>query len=508
MRALRHGHHFPIWGTMSSSLDAQQAQPSTEGNDLSRTLRSRHLNMIAIGGAIGTGLFLASAGSIHDAGPGGAVLAYAAIGFMVWLLMQSLGEMSTYLPLANSFEAYGSRYVSPSFGFAQGWNYWYNWAITVAAELAAAGIILNYWFPHLNPWVSGIGMFILLFLVNAAAVRLYGESESLFSAIKVITVLVFLVVGVLMIFGIMTDAPGTKNWTNDNAPFVDGWKGLLSIFMIAGFSFQGTELIAVAAGEADQPEKTIPKAIRAVFFRILLFYIGTFIVIGFLLPYTDKRLVDSTNGDISASPFTLIFEKAGVVGAASVMNAVILTAILSAGSSGLFASTRMLYGLGQRGMAPKFLLKTDKRNVPMPALLVTAGLALLCFAISQMMESAYTWLVNASALAGFITWCGIAWSHIKFRKAYVAQGYDVNDLPFKAKWYPLGPVVAFVMCAVVIVMQNSDLVFEGKFDAQKMLETYIGIPFFLALWGGHKLVTKSKKVDPMEADLSRKLTHE
>lgn len=494
---------------MSTSLDAQQpAQPSTDGNDLTRGLRSRHLNMIAIGGAIGTGLFLASAGSIHDAGPGGALVAYAAIGFMVWLLMQSLGEMSTYLPLANSFEAYGSRFVSPSFGFAQGWNYWYNWAITVAAELAAAGIILNYWWPELNPWVSGLGMFAILFLVNFASVRFYGESESLFSAIKVLTVLIFLVVGVLMIFGLMTDAPGTKNWTAGEAPFVGGWQGLLSIFMIAGFSFQGTELIAVAAGEADQPEKTIPKAIRAVFFRILLFYIGTFIIIGFLLPYTDKHLVDSSNGDIAASPFTLIFEKAGVVGAASVMNAVILTAILSAGSSGLFASTRMLYALGQRGMAPKFLLKTDKRNVPVPALIVTSLLAVGCFALSQTTESAYTWLVNASALAGFITWCGVAWSHYKFRKAYVAQGNKVEDLPYRAKWYPLGPIVALTMCSIVILMQNSDLVFDGKFDMQKMVETYLGIPVFLALWWGHKLVTKSKKVNPAEADLTRSYTHD
>ena len=486
----------------------EAAPAPSGGNDLSRGLRSRHLNMIAIGGAIGTGLFLASAGSIKDAGPGGSLLAYAAIGFMVWLLMQSLGEMSTYLPLANSFEAYGSRFVSPSFGFAQGWNYWYNWAVTVAAELAAAGIILNYWWPSLNPWVSGLGMFVVLFLVNIASVRFYGESESLFSAIKVITVIVFLVVGVMMIFGLMTDAPGAKNWTTGEAPFVGGWQGVLSIFMIAGFSFQGTELIAVAAGEAQEPEKTIPKAIRAVFFRILLFYIGTFIVIGFLLPYTDSRLAKSSDGDIAASPFTLIFEKAGVVGAASVMNAVILTAILSAGSSGLFASTRMLYALGQRGMAPKFLLKTDSRNVPVPALLVTSALAVICFALSQVTEQAYLWLVNASALAGFITWCGIAWSHYKFRKAYVAQGHDVADLPFRAKWYPLGPIVALVMCAAVIVMQNTELVFDGKFDLRKMLETYIGIPLFLALWLGHKAITKSKKVDPATADLSRTLSHD
>ena len=478
------------------------------GNELRRDLRARHLNMIAIGGAIGTGLFLASAGSIKDAGPGGALLAYGVIGFMVWLLMQSLGEMSTYLPLANSFEAYGTRFVSPSFGFAQGWNYWFNWAITVAAEIAAAGIIVSYWWPDVNQKLVALAFFAILFVINAISVRAFGESEFLFASIKVITVLVFLAVGVLMIVGILTDSPGAKNWTTGQAPFVGGLSGVIGIFMIAGFSFQGTEMIGVAAGEADEPEKTIPKAIRAVFFRILLFYIGAFVVIGFLLPYTDGKLAKSAEGDITASPFTLIFEKAGVAGAASVMNAVILTAILSAGSSGLFASTRMLYALAQRGMAPKFLLTTNKRAVPMPALLLTAAVALLCYGLSLLSEDAYGWLIAASGLAGFITWCGIAWSHLKFRRAYVAQGYDLADLPFRAKWFPLGPIIALAMCAAVIVMQNSDLFLKGSVDPGGLLESYIGLPLFLGAWGIHKLVTKSRKVQPLEADLTRSHTHD
>lgn len=505
---------------MATQADSTPAEPSgpagsvadpTPGaggqNELRRDLNARHLNMIAIGGAIGTGLFLASAGSIHEAGPGGALAAYGVIGFMVWLLMQSLGEMSTYLPLANSFEAYGTRFVSRSFGFAQGWNYWFNWAITVAAEIAAAGAVVNYWAPDVDQRLVALVFFAILFAINAISVRAFGESEFLFASIKVITVLVFLTVGVLMIFGIMTEAPGTKNWTTGQAPFVGGFSGIIAIFMIAGFSFQGTEMIGVAAGEADEPEKTIPKAIRAVFFRILIFYIGAFVVIGFLLPYTDPRLVNAADGDIQASPFTLIFEKVGVVGAASVMNAVILTAILSAGSSGLYVSTRMLYAMAQKGMAPRFLLKTNRRSVPMPALLLTALVALGCYGLSLLSSDAYGWLVAASGLAGFITWCGIAWSHLKFRKAYVAQGGRVEDLPFRAKWYPLGPVVALGMCALVIVLQNKDLIFEGTVDPGGLLESYIGLPLFLAVWAGHKLVTKSKKVDPLEADLTRTRSH-
>ena len=236
--------------------------------------------------------------------------------------------------------------------------------------------------------------------------------------------------------------------------------------------------------------------------------VGAFVVIGFLLPYTDGKLAKSAEGDITASPFTLIFEKAGVAGAASVMNAVILTAILSAGSSGLFASTRMLYALAQRGMAPKFLLTTNKRAVPMPALLLTAAVALLCYGLSLLSEDAYGWLIAASGLAGFITWCGIAWSHLKFRRAYVAQGYDLADLPFRAKWFPLGPIIALAMCAAVIVMQNSDLFLKGSVDPGGLLESYIGLPLFLGAWGIHKLVTKSRKVQPLEADLTRSHTHD
>ena len=376
-----------------------------------------------------------------------------------------------------------------------------------AAEIAAAGAVVNYWAPDVDQRLVALVFFAILFAINAISVRAFGESEFLFASIKVITVLVFLAVGVLMIFGTMTEAPGTKNWTTGQAPFVGGFSGIIAIFMIAGFSFQGTEMIGVAAGEADEPEKTIPKAIRAVFFRILIFYIGAFVVIGFLLPYTDPRLVNAADGDIQASPFTLIFEKVGVVGAASVMNAVILTAILSAGSSGLYVSTRMLYAMAQKGMAPSFLLKTNRRSVPMPALLLTALVALGCYGLSLLSSDAYGWLVAASGLAGFITWCGIAWSHLKFRKAYVAQGGRVEDLPFRAKWYPLGPVVALGMCALVIVLQNKDLIFEGTVDPGGLLESYIGLPLFLAVWAGHKLVTKSKKVDPLEADLTRTRSH-
>ncbi|WP_246418862.1 amino acid permease [Micrococcus cohnii] len=470
-----------------------------------RTLKTRHLTMIAMGGAIGTGLFVASGNSIATAGPGGALLAYVLIGFMVFLLMQSLGEMASYLPVSGAFEEYATRFVSPSFGFAIGWNYWYNWAITVAAELVAAALVMRYWLPDVPSWIWSALFLAILFGLNALSTRSYGESEFWFSLIKVATVVIFLVLGVLMILGIMGgEAPGFENWTTGEAPFVGGGFGLMAIFLVAGFSFQGTELVGVAAGEAEDPEKNVPTAIRTVFFRILLFYVGAITIIGFLIPYTSPNLLGSDVEDISISPFTLVFENAGVLAAATVMNAVILTAILSAGNSGLYASTRMLWALADSGKAPRFLAKVNRRGVPMNALLVTTLVGALCFLTTLIGDgAAYVWLVSASGLAGFIVWMGIAWSHYRFRRAYLAQGRDLADLPYKAALFPLGPIVALLMCAVVVLGQNFEAFAAGTADLLSIVTAYIGLPLFLAVWLGHKLVTKSRPVRYEDADLSR-----
>ncbi|MDO5746565.1 MAG: amino acid permease [Actinomycetaceae bacterium] len=470
--------------------------------------------MIAIGGAIGTGLFLASGGTISEAGPGGALVAYGAIGIMVFLLMQSLGEMSAYCPSSGAFETYASRYVSKSFGFAQGWNYWYNWAITVAAELVAATIIMKYWLPDVPAWVWSLVFLVILFGINAFSVKGFGESEFWFAGIKVVTVIVFLVIGIAMIFGIFTgESPGFSNWTVEEAPFVNGWMGIMGVFMIAGFSFQGTEMIGVAAGETEDPEKNVPKATRAVFFRILLFYVGAIAVIGFLLPYTHPDLLAGASADsetvegfveaVRLSPFTIIFDKAGILGAASVMNAIILTSILSAGNSGMYVSTRMLYSLAKEGKAPKIFTKVTSHGVPMNALIATTVVGMLCFLTSLIGSgAAYLWLVNASGLAGFITWLGIALSHYRFRKAFIAQGHYTQELPYRALFYPAGPLVALAMCIIVIIGQSQSM-WETGFVFKDFMAAYIGLILFIAVWAGHKIVTKSPMIDPREANLSR-----
>ncbi|PLT33958.1 amino acid permease [Bacillus sp. V5-8f] len=471
---------------------------SNNPTQLKRGLKARHLTMISLGGTIGTGLFLASGGAIHSAGPGGALVAYAAIGIMVYFLMTGLAEMAAFMPVAGSFRVYASKFVDPAFGFALGWNYWYNWAITIAAELAAVVLIMKFWFPDSPSVLWSALCLAIMFLLNYMSVKGFGEAEYWFSLIKVVTVIVFLITGFMMILGIMGgEAIGFKNFTMDDAPFNGGFMTIMGIFMAAGFSFQGTELLGVAAGESEDPRKNIPKAIRQVFWRILLFYILAIFVIGLIIPYTTESLLSS---DIAVSPFTLVFEKAGLAFAASVMNAVILSAILSAGNSGMYASTRMLWDLARDGKAPKFLGKLDKRGIPVNALIVTSLVGTLAFLTTFFGDGVvYVWLLNASGMSGFIAWVGIAISHYRFRKAYVAQGRDLKDLPYRAKWYPFGPLFALVVCMIVILGQNYSAFTGGKIDWEGAMVSYIGLPLFLILWIGYKLINKTKVVSPKEA---------
>ncbi|MBX9976588.1 amino acid permease [Cytobacillus firmus] len=481
----------------------ENTHKSANPTQLKRTLKARHLTMISLGGSIGTGIFLASGGAIHNAGPGGALLAYAAIGIMVYFLMTSLAEMAAYMPVAGSFKVYATKFVEPAFGFAIGWNYWYNWAITIAAELAAVVLIMKFWFPDTPSFIWSAAALAIMFGINYLSVKGFGETEFWFSLIKVVTVIIFIITGFLMVFGIMGgEAIGFTNFTIGDAPFNGGFFAILGVFMAAGFSFQGTELLGVAAGESENPEKTIPKAINTVFWRILLFYILAIFVIGLILPYTDERLLSDS---VSVSPFTLVFERAGFAFAASVMNAIILSAVLSAGNSGMYASTRMLWDLARDGKAPKFLGKLDKRGVPINALIVTTFVGSLAFLTTFFGDGAvYVWLLNASGMAGFVTWLGIAYSHYRFRRAYIAQGGNLNDLPYRAKWFPFGPIFALILCIFIILGQNFQAFLGGEIDWNGVLVSYIGVPLFLVVWLVYKVKHKTKLIPLKDCDLENK----
>ncbi|OOB75536.1 gamma-aminobutyrate permease [Clostridium haemolyticum] len=467
-----------------------------EFGELQRGLKPRHLNMIAMGGSIGTGIFLAMGDTIHQAGAGGALTAYGLIGIMVYFLITSLGEMATYMPISGSFSAYANKFIDPALGFALGWNYWYNWAITIAAEMVAGGLVMRYWFPNVKPLIWSIIFLAIIVGLNVLSSKSFGESEYWFASIKVVTVIIFLLVGFATIVGVIGgDKIGFKNFTSNGGPFVGGLKSIFMIFLMAGFAFQGTELVGVAAAESENPEKSIPKAINTIFWRILIFYLGTIVVIGAVIPVTQLG--------VDKSAFTVVFEKAGIVVAASVMNAVILTSILSAGNSGMYASSRMLYAMAREGMAPRIFGKTNSKGVPINAVLLTTLIASICFLTGVFAQSTvYVWLVAASGLAGFIAWIGIAICHYRFRKAYNAQGLNMNKLKYKAKLYPIGPIIALIMCIIVIIGQGFVYIKPEGIDWVGIIAAYIGIPIFIALYFGYKIKNKTRIIKLQDIDLS------
>ncbi|MFP3509746.1 amino acid permease [Peribacillus sp. SIMBA_075] len=490
-------------GKLEAEISNTLEERNSKGS-LQRKLQSRHLTMMAIGGAIGTGLFVSSGSTISTAGPGGALTAYILVGIMVYFVMNSLGELSAFLPLPGAFDIYASKYIDPALGFALGWNYWYTTAITVPADLVASTLIMKYWFPD-SPSILWSALFLgLLLILNVLSVKAYGESEYWFAGIKVISIIVFLVIGVAMIFGIMGGhAVGFSNFTQGDAPFHGGLVSIFSVVLIAGFAFQGTEVIATAAGETENPSKNVPKAIRSIFWRILIFYVLTIFVIGLIIPYTDPNLLKSGVQNVSISPFTLVLQRAGLALAASVMNAVLLTSVLSAANSAMYASSRMLWALAKEGKAPRIFARLNRKGIPMWALCTTAFIGLASFLASLFGNgSVFIWLINASALTGFIKWFGIAVSHYRFRKAYVAQGRDLNELPFKAKWYPLGPVITLLFFVVFIFGQT--FFYGDQISWAEIIATYIGLPIFLLLWLGYKIIKKTKIVPLMECDFERK----
>ncbi|RKP09781.1 amino acid permease/ SLC12A domain-containing protein, partial [Thamnocephalis sphaerospora] len=485
-----------------STQDADKISMSEQSQHLKKGLRARHLTMISLGGTIGTGLFVASGSTIASAGAGGALLAYALMGVLVYFMMMSLGEMATYMPTAGSMNTYAARFVDSSLGFALGWNYWYSWATTLAVELVAAGLVMQFWLPGVPVWVWSLVVLIIVFALNMISVRGYGEAEYWFSLIKVLTVIIFIIVGIVVAAGAGQDAPANfDNYEGSNA-FKKGVAGVFGVFLVAGFSFQGTELVGVAAGESSRPRRDVPRAIRQVFWRILLFYVLAIFLIGLLVPNNDPRLLNN-DGSISMSPFTITFERAGIHVASHIMNAVILTVVLSAGNSSLYASSRTLYVLAQEGKAPRIFARINSRGVPFFSLLMTAVVGSLAFLCSLFGDSVvYNWLLSLSGVSGFISWLGIAISHWRFRRAYVAQGRSLDDLPYRAALYPFAPLFALVLGIVVIIGQGYSAV-EGseEVDVEKIIMAYIGLPLLAALYLGHKLVKKTKVIPLLEVDL-------
>ena len=368
------------------------AERAVAADRLARKLSARQVQMIAIGGTIGTGLFLGTGKSLATGGPASMLIAYAIVGAIVFITMLSLGEMAAFMPIAGSFCTYAGRFVDDAFGFALTWNYWFNDAVSMASDLVALQLVLSYWHSSFPGWGLSLIFWVLLIAANIVTVRIYGELEYWLSLLKVITIIIFTILGIAVNCGGNTQHKyiGGHNWYIGDAPFVGGIGGFASVFVTAAFAYGGTESIAITAGETKDPTRTMPKVVRNVFWRILLFYLLSILILGLNVPYTTPDL-DSKN--TRTSPFTIVFQMAGSTAAGSFINAVILTSVLSAANHALFAGTRLLYTLAIDRHAPKFFSRLTRNQVPWIAVLATSAISILCFGASFIgAGQLWTWL--------------------------------------------------------------------------------------------------------------------
>ncbi|WOE32728.1 MULTISPECIES: amino acid permease [unclassified Acinetobacter] len=435
---------------------------NNNSTELQRGLKNRHIQLIAMGGAIGTGLFLGSAHVIQSAGPS-IILGYAIGGFIVFLIMRQLGEMIVHEPVAGSFSYFAYKYWGKFSGFLTGWNYWILYILVAMTELTAVAKYINYWWPHIPAWASVLCFFIIITLVNLGNVKFYGESEFWLSIIKVSAVIAMIVFGLYLIF--TANAESSVSFSNlwiHGGFFPNGFDGLFFMLAFLMFAFGGIELIGMAAAEADNPQKTIPKAINQVVFRVLLFYVGSMAVLLSLVPWNQLQL-----GDLDKSPFVMIFSQLGINWAAHLLNFIILTAALSVYNSGMYANSRMLYSLAKQGNAPKIFAKTNQQGVPVPAVLLSALLIFGCVLLNYFVpEEALSHLIYIVVGALVLNWAMITLTHLQFKRAQRKLKFKTS---YPALWAPLGNYLVLVFIAVVLFIMWS----------QGFMESVIMIPIWI-----------------------------
>ncbi|MCF3138669.1 amino acid permease [Paenarthrobacter sp. AR 02] len=450
-------------------LDHQpEAVDAPAETGLRRSMGPRHLIMIAMGGVIGSGLFLSSGYTISQAGPLGAVIAYLVGAFVVYLVMACLGELAIAYPVSGAFHIYASRSIGPATGFATAWLYWLCWAVAIGSEFTASGLLMQRWFPDVEVWVWCLVFAAMLFGFNAVSSKFFGESEFWFAIIKVGAIIALIVLGGAALFGFhpLSDSGNhpflLENFNTSGGLFPNGFTGVLVTALAVFYAFSGSELIGVAAGETTDPARNIPKAMRSTVIRLLIFFVGAIAVIAATVPFDQVGLDES--------PFVTVFSSVGIPYAADIMNFVIITALLSAGNSGLFSCARMLYSLADEGHAPKALKRLTRRGIPLVALSVSmvGGIASLISSVVAP-ETVYLALVSVAGFAVVGVWMSITASHFFHRRAFVRNGGSVKDLAYKAPLFPLVPILAFALCLFSLV--------GIAFDPQQVAALYFGVPF-------------------------------
>lgn len=473
--------------------DAEKMAILTANAPLKRSLKSRHLQMIAIGGAIGTGLFVGSGKALSTAGPAGILIGWGLTGTMIYCMVMAMGEMAVAYPIAGGFTTYASRFIDESFGFALNTNYMLQWLVVLPLEIVAASITVEYWDTP-DRYKSGfVALFyVVIVIINFFGVKGYGEAEFLFSFIKVITVVGYIILGVILTCG---GGPkggyiGGRYWHNPGA-FANGFKGVCSVFVTAAFSFAGSELVGLAAAETANPRKSLPGAAKQVFWRITLFYILSLLMVGLLVPYDNKRLIGASSVDASASPFVISIKNAGISGLPSVINVVILIAVLSVGNSAVFACSRTIAALAAQGSLPRICGYIDRTGRPLVGIFITCFFGLLCFlAASKKEGDIFNWMMALSGLSSLFTWGGIMLCHIRVRRALAAQGRSTNELPFVAPSGVWGSVYGFVLIILILIAQFWLALYPigaSKPNASDFFQAYLSFVVALVAYIGHKL---------------------
>jgi amino acid transporter, AAT family len=408
--------------------------------NLSRNLQGRHIQLIAIGGTIGVGLFLGSAKAIQMAGPA-LLVTYVIAGLAIFFIMRALGELMTYRPVAGSFAVYAEEFCGPFAGFVTGWSYWFMWVVTAMAELTAIGIYVRYWLPEVPQWLPALVALVVLYGSNQLAVRVFGELEFWFALIKVLTIVALIVGGLVVIVFHVGELGSTASLDNlwSHGGFMPmGILGVLLTLQMVMFAYSGVELIGVTAGEAENPQVVLPRATNGIIFRILLFYIGALVIIMALVPWTDLSP--------DTSPFVFVFEKMRVPAAASIINLVVITAATSSCNSGIFSTGRMLYSLALRGQAPRALASLNAQRVPAAGIHVSAAVMLVGVVLNYMApKEVFVWVTSIALIGTLWTWAIIMVSHRNYRRAVQAGRVNAASYRMPGAPYANWLVVAFIV---------------------------------------------------------------
>ncbi|CZE47326.1 amino acid permease [Campylobacter geochelonis] len=454
----------------------------TNQGELKRKMSSRHLFMLSLGGVIGTGLFLSSGYTISQAGPFGAIVAYLVGALVVYLVMLCLGEMAVQMPVSGSFGVYASKFISPAAGFSVTWLYWICWAVALGTEFIGAAILMQRWFPDIEIWVFATFFAGLIFAINALSVRAFAEAEFFFSSIKVIAIVVFIVLGFGAIFGFVSfdgsnEAVLFSNLTQNGA-FPNGAFAVLTVMLAVNYAFSGTELIGIAAGETKDPDTTIPHAIKTTVFRLVIFFVLTMIVLASLLSINEAG--------VTQAPFVVVFDKMDIPYAADIMNFVVLTAILSAGNSGLYACSRMLWSLSNEGMISSWVVKIDNRGVPMRALVLSMVGAILALVASKFApDTIFIALVSIAGFAVVGVWLSIPISLLGFRKQWIKDGKSLDELKFKTPFFPYIPYIVIIILLLSLV--------SVAWDSDQRAGLIFGLPFVGFCYLYHYLKSRCKR---------------